>query len=749
MSEPSSPVRSLSNLGKDGTSLTIEAMNMSADKLFDSVDKDKSGMVDKQEFMKLHEGIVAATRAQVAREAALAEEKDLHKAESMKERAAKQKAYKLLGLAVGVVIFLLAMLGGMIVAINYAMKEQYVSTSTLTDASGNVLASTTAVVALPLIAAPVVPVQQLAQVEHLSVSYSADESADPVTLLFKISRVSLYNNTAVSFLASSGDTVNVINGQTYVTLTSGASYPICAADVSCSALTIEDYDAAEQLEQEARDALAAAGFSAPDRRQLARKCAAKGGGGEREARQPFRSRLSFGSPSISVFDAKKIITEYCDEAALLAEFVDTTGIDEAIRASLVSSLEAAQEFDPFNNSYVNLTAVEAALLGLSNGTNSSAVFLTNLFAAVVEEAPCTDDIASIVVNAEKCYNDQSCTGCKEVIAGVAALSDDECTGVAALINASAYGYQVEAAITAAKAAQASCSVAAIYEEAAQLEAQMTAILTAGSEEDMAEAVQSLVSDYGGDADAVSGAVDASAAAFASELEGLDVDELAFNSTTTAYTLSTLTAASLSGGAAQQSQSASLGRRASEEGAGAFNVSFDNAMSLYNVFADNCDIQQAALEQYMDLTSNATNQTGLAALLPAYCRDDLAAISINAESCYEGLVAGEEACQVCEEVIDNLAALANEDCVTSSLDGPLGTLINAAQAAQQGCSIAEAYEKMAALAPQLQAIADAEDSSTMADEAEKLLSMYFPSETVEAYSGAIEVACDAYFNAKAR
>lgn len=214
--------------------------------LFESVDKDHSGKIDKEEFGELHARIVKTTLRNVT----IQKEKD--------------RAYKMLGVGAVALLLLLAALAGMGFAVNYAMKEQYVEKAVIADDSGTILGVSRSVVKLPLIAAPVVPIEQLSDVKRLVLTTSREGFEDGVQLVVNVIQIERFNNTATIFHGSRGEAVHVWNGHTFVEMGSGETHAICAADISCSALTVSDLDSAEGIAHEAYDALNAAGFLPPD-----------------------------------------------------------------------------------------------------------------------------------------------------------------------------------------------------------------------------------------------------------------------------------------------------------------------------------------------------------------------------------------------------------------------------------------------------------------------------------------------------
>ena len=191
-------------------------------------------------------------------------------AESDRQKNRYRKAFLV---AIGLIVCLLCLMGAMIVAINIFMQQQFVESTEqatpLADKAGTVLASAKALVSVPLLVAPVLKAKQLGEIENLQVSYE-DPHLDGVqtTVYYTISTVKHVNSTAIQFLTDRGDTLSVWNGETFVQLAgSDVKYPVCKADVSCSALKVADFTASGELVTEAHEALDRAGFTW--RRQLA------------------------------------------------------------------------------------------------------------------------------------------------------------------------------------------------------------------------------------------------------------------------------------------------------------------------------------------------------------------------------------------------------------------------------------------------------------------------------------------------
>jgi len=175
-------------------------------------------------------------------------------------------------------------------------KDTYVKgDTTMSDANGKVVGTRVATHDLPLIVAPVLPLEELFSVETIRVtlppgsfagpiknsrgepnnevgssgeandevgSGEANDEACPsvvspgVVSSFRISRVDKVNSTAVVFHAVGGEQIRVRNGVTTVWNGISGETPVCSANVTCAAFQVEGAELAEKYLAEALALLA-------------------------------------------------------------------------------------------------------------------------------------------------------------------------------------------------------------------------------------------------------------------------------------------------------------------------------------------------------------------------------------------------------------------------------------------------------------------------------------------------------------
>ena len=174
-------------------------------------------------------------------------------------------------------VFVIACLG-LVVGVNAAVtwmtvdsaKDTVTLRSLLTDRHGNIVAAKTAETTLPLIAAPVLEMATLATANHLVVTYALASTNSTVEKSLTVNDVSKHSDTWVEFELPCGEVcgkVVVKDGTAVYSDTNGNVYPVCAADVSCSAFTINEEAEVETLVAAAQLALGDSA-SASARRRL-------------------------------------------------------------------------------------------------------------------------------------------------------------------------------------------------------------------------------------------------------------------------------------------------------------------------------------------------------------------------------------------------------------------------------------------------------------------------------------------------
>ena len=227
------------------------------DALFAIMDADSSGVLDAEEFGWMHKTI---------KEGEIAHQKQLAtaKAAEEKQREDAERTRKQLLVAVVFIVILLAGMAGLMVAVVAAYKDTKADGAYFSGTDGRVLQTAPAMVALPMVAAPVIPWSQLKEVQELAVSYADSVTGQEIQVSSAVESVALYNTTAVIFYMGRGpvDEVHVWNGEAFAVLSSGAMAAICANQISCSAFTVEDSESASTYLSQAASNLTAAGFDA-------------------------------------------------------------------------------------------------------------------------------------------------------------------------------------------------------------------------------------------------------------------------------------------------------------------------------------------------------------------------------------------------------------------------------------------------------------------------------------------------------
>merc|ERR1719469_1056813 len=176
-----------------------------------------------------------------------------------------------LSVATVFIVILLLSNGGLIAVVMAIYKDTYVKgDTTMSDANGKVVGTRVATHDLPLLVAPVLPLEELFSVETIRVtlpgsapgpievgSGEANNEVGPgVVNSFRISRVEKVNSTAVVFHAVGGEQIRVWNGVTTVWNGISAEIPVCSANVTCAAFQVEGAELAEKYLAEAEALLA-------------------------------------------------------------------------------------------------------------------------------------------------------------------------------------------------------------------------------------------------------------------------------------------------------------------------------------------------------------------------------------------------------------------------------------------------------------------------------------------------------------
>lgn len=252
--------------------------------LFKAVDTDGSGQIDKAEFGKLYDLIKVECEAELAKEAQL--EKD-----AKRSKRQMKMAFCVAGLMFAALLIVISAMAGVTYALIEGTKETHVKGSTMIGTDGTPVGTTESLVSVPMYVAPVLPLSTLAKVKSVDVTI-AEKTAfyKNVKTHMTIVEVRKFNSTFVEMLSSiDGRSLVIINGQAYVLslpaksgrgiqavlnneLTAAESaaskiYPVCSADVECSAFKVSDADVS-QLTSQADTELTNIGIAAAGGRRL-------------------------------------------------------------------------------------------------------------------------------------------------------------------------------------------------------------------------------------------------------------------------------------------------------------------------------------------------------------------------------------------------------------------------------------------------------------------------------------------------
>jgi len=238
--------------------LAALAPNHTTDEAFDAVDVDQSGTISRAEFAPVYE----------------------HGRQQEREKIKALTENKILRWGVGVlflaVIIIIAVTSGVTAGVVEANKDAYTQhaegdTEAMTDGRGKILGVREQTVSLPLLAAPVLSEETLADTRTIKATVYDAKLDTKVKKIYHIATVSIVSRTAVSFKTVEGDELFVWNGETYLETVDGARITLCSAEAKCAALQVEGADKAEELMAEAIKELVDAGFmdeSTAGRRRL-------------------------------------------------------------------------------------------------------------------------------------------------------------------------------------------------------------------------------------------------------------------------------------------------------------------------------------------------------------------------------------------------------------------------------------------------------------------------------------------------
>lgn len=236
------------------------------DTLFSMVDSDSTGDIDKAEFRFLHKMIIDAHSQHTEKLS-----KAKHEQERQRQSAAQLR--KFLWAALVMIVILLAGMSGLTVAVVAAFKDTKADGPKLANNAGKVMETSPASINLPLLAAPAMDLQRLAQVSSVSVTLyviksgsmppflnapvfteqMGDVDADIATVerLYTVTAATKLSPTSVLFETSMpNQAVLIADGVAkLVVVEDGAlvwSAKLCASNVDCAAISV-DSDEAQQL----------------------------------------------------------------------------------------------------------------------------------------------------------------------------------------------------------------------------------------------------------------------------------------------------------------------------------------------------------------------------------------------------------------------------------------------------------------------------------------------------------------------
>ena len=174
-----------------------DAHALTPETLFKIVDTDSSGHLDVKEFIFLHRMIV---KGEAMHSAKVAEAK----ASEEQQRQAAKRMRKQLFAATGIICILLAAMAGLMVAVIDAYKDTEASGAYFAATDGSVLQTSPAMVALPMVVAPVIPLPQLQGVQQLAITYFDTVTQQEVQVSPTVDTIALFNATAVIFYMARG-----------------------------------------------------------------------------------------------------------------------------------------------------------------------------------------------------------------------------------------------------------------------------------------------------------------------------------------------------------------------------------------------------------------------------------------------------------------------------------------------------------------------------------------------------------------
>jgi len=230
--------------------MRASAHELGQDELFALADSDNSGSISKDEFGHLYKAMVKSAKEEAQRELTLQEETKI-----ATRRATFLK--HMLCLALTFLAIQILANAGLSWASALALKDAFVTDAVSMDANGVPIGTAEALVSVPMLLAPVLPLDKLIKVKSISTTYFDTVSNQQVEAHSQIVEVRKYNTTFVEFVTSvPGRNIAILNGEAFIldkaandnvldvlspnsTNAQAQFLPICVADVSCSAFKVE------------------------------------------------------------------------------------------------------------------------------------------------------------------------------------------------------------------------------------------------------------------------------------------------------------------------------------------------------------------------------------------------------------------------------------------------------------------------------------------------------------------------------
>ena len=165
--------------------------------------------------------------------------------------------------AIIIILILFGGVGGLVTAVVSAFKDTAAVGATLASNDGHVMKTSKALTPVPLLAAPVLPQEQLEGIDSITVSYVDPTLQTKVRGNMQIAAAFHVSKTRVKLETASATVKEVLiwDGKATVTLADGSTADVCESDVRCSALMVDDAAQSDALHAEALRELEAANIT--------------------------------------------------------------------------------------------------------------------------------------------------------------------------------------------------------------------------------------------------------------------------------------------------------------------------------------------------------------------------------------------------------------------------------------------------------------------------------------------------------